>query len=174
LANPFTGDGSEDISEWLAKYEGYCRVENISPTDLLVYMLGGNAARVYSGMQMGDASQWNIVKGALLAEYAILRQEAWRKFVSSKIKGDTIDTFLECLERFGRKVGMSCNDLSFRAQFYEGLLPVIHECAVTHDYAYTADFESVLARVRDKVVSRIAVASSCVATLAIGVAVLTK
>jgi len=51
---------------------------------------------------------------------------------------------------------------------------VIRECAVTHDYAYTADFGSVLARVRDKVVSRIAVASSWVATLAIGVAVLTK
>jgi len=137
-------------------------------------MLGGNAARVYSRMMMGDASQWNVVKRALLAEYAIPRQEAWRKFVSSKIEGDTIDTFLERLERFGRRVGMSCNDLSFRAQFYEGLLPVIREWAVTHDYAYMADFESVLARVRDKVVSQIAVASSWVATLAIGVAVLTK
>ena len=160
LANPFTGDGSEDISEWLGRYEGYCRVENISPTDLLVYMLGGNAARVYSRMIVGDASQWDVVKGALLAEYAIPRQEAWRKFVSCRMEeGDTVDTFLDRLERFGRRVGMSCNDLSFRAQFYEGLPPAIHEWAVTHDHAYTADFGSVLARVRDKVVSRRAVAS---------------
>jgi len=123
-------------------------VENISPTDLLVYMLDGNTARVYRRMMVGDASQWKVVKGVLLAKYAIPRQEAWRKFVSSKMEeGDTVDTFLDRLEWFGRRVGMSCNDLSFRAQFYEGLPLVIHEWAVTRDHAYTADFGSVLARV---------------------------
>jgi len=136
-------------------------VENISLIDLRVYMLGGNAARVYSRMMVGDASQWNVVKRAFLAEYAIPKQEAWRKFVLCRIEeGDTVDTFLDRLERFGHRVGMSCNDLSFRAQFYEGLPSVIHERAVTHDHAYTADFGSVLARVRDKLVSRRAVARS--------------
>jgi len=106
LANPFTEDGGEDISEWPARYEGYCCVENISLTDLLVYMPGGNAARVYSRMMMGDASQWDVVKGALLAEYAIPRQEAWRKSVPCRMEeGDTVDTFLDRLERFGRRIG---------------------------------------------------------------------
>jgi len=127
LTNLFTRDGSEDISEWLARYEGYCRVENISPTNLLVYTLGGNAARVYSRMMVEVASQWDVVKGALLAEYAIPRQEAWRKFVSSRMEeGNTVNTLLDRLERLGRRVGMPCNDLSFRAQFYEGLPPAIH------------------------------------------------
>jgi len=97
LANPFTGDGSEDISEWLARYDGYCREENISPTNLLVYILGGNAARMYSRMMVGDVSQWDVVKGALLAEYAIPRQEAWRKFVSCRMEeGDTVGAAVYC------------------------------------------------------------------------------
>jgi len=75
------------------------------------------------------------------------------------MEGDTIDTSLDSLERFDKRVEMSCNDLSFRAQFYEGLPPTIHGWAVTHDHAYTADFGSVLARVRDKLVSRRALAS---------------
>jgi len=91
-------------------------VENISPTDLLVYMLGGNAARVYSRMMVGEAPQWDVVKAALMAEYAIPRQEAWRKVLFSTMEeGDTLDTFLDRLERFSRRVGMSCNDPSFRA-----------------------------------------------------------
>ena len=53
---------------------------------------------------------------------------------------------------------MSCNDLSFRAQFYEGLPASIYEWAVTHEGAYTSDFGSVLARVRERMVSRRAVA----------------
>jgi len=52
LASPFTRNGSKGISEWLAKYEGCCCVGNISLTDLLVYMLGGNAARVYNRMMV--------------------------------------------------------------------------------------------------------------------------
>jgi len=45
-----------------------------------------------------EASQWDIVKAALMAEYAMPKQEAWRKFVSTRMEG---------LDRFGRRVGQS-------------------------------------------------------------------
>ena len=113
-------------------------------------MLGDNAARVYSRMRVAEASQWDVVKAALVAEYAMPCQEAWRRFTTCKLEdGDTIDVFMDRLERFGGRVGMSNQDLSFRAQFYEGLPTSVYEWAVTHESAYTADFGTVLARVRE-------------------------
>jgi len=114
------------------KYKRYFRVENIFLTNLLVYMLSSNAAHVYNRMMVGEASQLDVMKAALMAEYAMPRQEVLRKFVSTSIEvGDIVDTFLDYLDRFGCRVGMSCNDLSFRAQFYEGLPPAIYEWTVT-------------------------------------------
>ena len=45
---------------------------------------------------------------------------------------------------------MSNQDLSFRAQFYEGLPTSVCEWAATHRIAYTADFGTVLARVQER------------------------
>jgi len=155
----FTGDGSVDVTAWIREFEGLCEVEQIAPTEILIYMLGGNAARVYSRMCVGEASQWDVVKAALVAEYAMPRQEAWRRFITCRMEdGNTVDVYLDHLERFGGRVGMTCNDLSFRAQFYEGLPASVYEWAVTLESAYKADFGSVLARVRERVVSCRAVA----------------
>jgi hypothetical protein len=159
LLAQFTGDGSVEVTVWLAEFERLCELEKIAPTEILMYMLGDNAARVYSRMRVAEASQWDVVKAALTAEYAMPRQEAWRRFVACKLEvGDTVDVYLDRLERFGGRLGMSCNDLSFRAQFYEGLPASVYEWAITHESAYTADFGTVLARVRDRLVSRRAVA----------------
>ena len=131
----------------------------IAPTEILMYMLGDNAARVYSRMRVAEASQWDVVKAALVAEYAMPRQEAWRMFITCRLEdGDTIDVFMDRLERFGGRVGTSNQDLSFKAQFYEGLPTSVYEWAVTHKSAYTADFGTVLARVREWLASRRAVA----------------
>ena len=65
----------------------------IAPTEILMYMLG-NAARAYSRMRVAEASQWDIVKAALVAEYAMPRLEAWRRFTTCRLEdGDTIDVF---------------------------------------------------------------------------------
>ena len=67
----------------------------IAPTEILMYMLGDNAARVYSRMRVAEASQWDVVKAALVAEYAMPRQEAWRRFTTCRLEdGDTINVFL--------------------------------------------------------------------------------
>ena len=82
-------------------------------------------------------------------------QEAWRRFTTCKLEdGDTIDVFMDRLEWFGGRVGMSNQDWSFRAQFYEGLPASVYEWAVTHERAYTADFGTVLARVQERLRSR--------------------
>ena len=156
--SPFAGDGEVEISEWLVAYERLCVVEHVAPTDLLTYMLAGNAARVYSRMLVGEASNWEVVKAVLTAEYAMPRQEAWRKYVNCRLLvNETVDIYLGRLERLGGRVGLTLNDMAFRVKFYEGLPSSIYEWAVTHEQAYTADFGSVLTRVRDRIVSRRAV-----------------
>ena len=150
LLPKFTDDCSTEVTVWLAELERFCELEQIASTENLMYMLRENAARVYSRMRVTEVSRWDVVKAALVAEYAMPHLEAWRRFTTCRLEdGDTIDVFMDRLERFGGRVGMSNQDLSFRAQFYEGLPTSVYEWAVTHESAYTADFGTVLARVRE-------------------------
>ena len=97
--SPFAGDGALEITEWLLAYKRLCEVEHVAPTDLLTYMLPGNTARVYCRMTMGEASDWKAVKAVLTAEYAMPRQEAWRRYVTCKLEaGETVDVYLGPLE----------------------------------------------------------------------------
>ena len=146
--SPFAGVGVVEISEWLVAYERLCVVEHVVPTELLTYMLAGNAVRVYSRMLVGEASKWEVVKAVLTAEHAMPRQEAWRRYVNCRLlANETVDIYLVRLEQLGGKVGLTLNDMAFRVKFYEGLPASIYEWAVTHEQAYTADFGSVLTRV---------------------------
>jgi len=155
---PFTGDGVVEVAEWLLAYERLCEDERVAPTDFLNYMLAGTAAQVYNRMLVGEASDWEVVKAVLTAEYAMPRQEAWRRYVDCRLEaGETVDAYLGRLERLGGRLGLTRNDLVFRVKFYEGLPTSIYEWAVTHEQAYTADFGSVLTRVRDRIVSQRAV-----------------
>ena len=128
LLPKFTGDGSIEVIVWLAELERFCKLEQIAPTEILMYMLGDNAAQVYSRMRVAEAFQWDVIKAALVAEYAMPRQKAWRRFTTCRLEnGDIIDVFMDRLEWFGGRVGMSNQDLSFRAQFYEGLAASVYE-----------------------------------------------
>ena len=143
--SPFPGDGSLEITEWLVAYERLCEVEHVAPTDLLTYMLAGNAAPVYCRMTLGEASDWKVVKAVLTAEYAMPRQEAWHRYVNCKLEaGETVDVYLGRLEQLGSRLGLTLNDLAFRVKFYEGLPASVYEWAVTHEQAYIADFRSIL------------------------------
>ena len=66
LLPKFTGDGSTEVTVWLAELKRLCELEQIAPTEILMYMLGdnANAARVYSRMRVAEASQWDVVKAA--------------------------------------------------------------------------------------------------------------
>ena len=51
-------------------------------------------------------------------------------------------------------IGLALGDLAFRVKFYEGLPTSVYEWAVSQESAYTADFGAVLARVRDRLVTK--------------------
>ena len=115
------------------------------PTDLLTYMLAGNAARVYSRMMVGEASDWQVMKAVLTAEYAMPRQMAWGRYINCRLQaGETVDVYQGRLEQLGGRLGLTLDDLAFGVKFYEGLPASMYEWAVTHEQAYTADFGSVL------------------------------
>ena len=100
--SPFASDGVVEISEWLVAYERLCVVEHVAPTELLTYMLAGNAAQVYSRMLVGEASNWEVVKAVLTAEYAMPRQEAWHRYVNCRLlANETVDIYLGRLEQLG-------------------------------------------------------------------------
>ena len=154
-----SGDGSVDVAEWLADLERLCRVERVECVDIIDYMLEGNAARVYRRMMVSEASQWDAVRAALLAEYALPRQEAWRRFTARRLEADeAVDVYVDDLERLGQRLGVASVDLVFRTKFYEGLPAAVYEWAVTRTGAYTAEFNSVVADVRARLSARKAVA----------------
>ena len=134
LLPKFTGDGSTEVTVWLAELQRLCELEQVAPTEILMYMLGDNVARVLSKMRVAEVSQWDVVKAALVVEYAMPRQEAWRRFTTCRIEdSDTIDVYMNRLERFGGRVAMSNYDLTFTAQFHEGLPTSAYEWAVTSE-----------------------------------------
>ena len=80
---------------------------------------------------------------------------------------DSVDVYLDWLEQFGRRIGLTSGDLAFRVKFYDGLPTSVYEWAASQENAYTADFEAVLARVRDQPVTNTSQHSpkvSCVRT----------
>ena len=153
--SPFADDGNVGIAQRLATYERMCGVERIVPTELLTYLLAGSAAQVYSSMKVSEASNWEVVKAVLTAEYAMPRQEAWRRYVDCRLEaGEIVHVYLGRLERLRDRVGLTRTDLTFRIKFFEGLPASIYEWAVTHEQACTAEFGSVLTRVRERLASR--------------------
>ena len=57
LLPKFTGDVITGVTVWLAELKRFCELEQIAPTEILMYMLGDNAAWVYSRMRIAEASQ---------------------------------------------------------------------------------------------------------------------
>ncbi|KAG1696623.1 Acetylcholinesterase [Nymphon striatum] len=97
-----SGSGSVDVTEWVGCLEGMCRLENVSPAEIIGYVLEGNASRIYERMMVGDASQWAVVKAALLGEYALPRGEAHRRFIGRRLEADEpVDVYVDSLERLG-------------------------------------------------------------------------
>ena len=106
-------------------------------------------------MMVSEASQWSVVKAALLAEYALPRQEAWRRFTARQLGADeAVDVYLDDLERLGTRVGLGPEDLAFRVKFYEGLPPSEYEWAVMREGAYTAKFATVVTDLRSRLATR--------------------
>ncbi|KAG1680249.1 hypothetical protein GQR58_012484 [Nymphon striatum] len=129
-----------------------CRLENVSPADIIGYVLEGNASRIYGRMMVGDASQWAVVKAALLGEYALPRGEAHRRFIGRRLEADEpVDIYVDSLERLGGRLGLASDCAFFRTHFYEGLPASVNKWAVMREDAYTARFETVVSRVRDYV-----------------------
>ncbi|KAG1698823.1 hypothetical protein GQR58_005653 [Nymphon striatum] len=147
-----SGSGSVDVTEWVECLEGMCRLENVSPADIIGYVLEGNASRIYGRMMVGDASQWAVVKAALLGEYALPRGEAHRRFIGRRLEADEpVDIYVDSLERLGGRLGLASDCAFFRTHFYEGLPASVNKWAVMREDAYTARFETVVSRVRDYV-----------------------
>lgn len=154
-----SGDGSVDVTEWLTAFEKRCKAELSSPADFIDFMLTGNASRVYRRMMVSEASQWQVVRSTLLAEYALPRQEAWRQFTGRRlVGGEPVDVYADDLARLGTRVGLTPADLAFVVKFYEGLPMAVYEWAVSRDDAYTAGFSIVLSAVRARISAKKAAA----------------
>ena len=69
-----------------------------------------------------------MVKDQLLTEYAMPRQEAWRMFTGCQLEaGDSVDVYLNRLERFGGRIGLALGDLAFKIKFYKKLSTSVHK-----------------------------------------------
>ena len=155
----FDGSGSVDIAAWLENLEKRCTLESVAPEEIVGYLLGGNALRVYRQLTVAEASQWEVVSGRLLAEYGLPRHEAWRRFKLRRLAVDeAVDVYVDELQRLGARVGLDSASMAFRAQFYEGLPAGEFEWAVMKADAFTADFGQVLSRVRDRLAVKQSVA----------------
>ena len=147
----FSGDGTVDVSEWPDGFERRCKSEQVEPQEVVDFLLEGNAARVFRALRVSEASQWEVVKGVLLSQYGMPRQEAYRRFTSRQLApGEAVDVYVDDLQRYGARMEVKTDNMVFRIKFLEGLLPSIHKWAVMLPEAYTSDFDTLLSKVRDR------------------------
>jgi len=147
----FSGDGTSEVSEWLDNVERLCRLEQVAPEEVIDYLLEGRAARVFRALRVSEASNWEVVKGVLLSQYGVSKQEALRRFIARRLEvGEAVDVYLDDLQRFGARMGAGTKDEFFRVVFLEGLPPSIHKWAVMLPEVYSMDFDTLVSKVRDR------------------------
>jgi len=147
----FSGDGTSDVSEWLYNVERLCKLEQVAPQEVVEYLLEGRASRVFRSLRVSEASNWEVVKGVLLSQYGMPKQEALRRFRARRLEVDeAVDVYLDDLQRFGARIGAGTKDEFFRVAFLEGLPSSVHKWAVMLPDAYSMEFELLVSKVRDR------------------------
>ena len=163
----FSGDGTIDVSEWLDNLERRCKVERVQPEEVIDFLLEGNAARVFRALRVSEASQWEVVKGKLLSQYGMAKQVAYRLFANRCLEDDEpVDVYVDDLQRYGARMGVSPKDEIFRVKFIDGLPPSLHKWAVVLPEVYTSEFDDLLSKVRDRLSALKAVGSKATRTAA--------
>lgn len=148
----FSGDGTSDVSEWLDRFERLCKAEQVKPEEVVDFLLEGNASRVFRALRVSEASQWEVVKATLLAQYGMSALEAYGRFTERRLEaGESVDVYVDDLQRFGARMGTGPEDKIFRVKFVEGLPPSMRKWAVMLPDVYTSDFDTLLSKVRDRV-----------------------
>ena len=148
----FSGDGTVEVSLWLDNLERRCQVERVQPVEVIDFLLEGNALRVFRALRVSEASNWEVVKGALLAQYGMSRQESYRRFTARRLEvGESVDVYVDDLQRFGARVGLVPGDLAFTVKFLEDLPQSIHKWAVMLPEVYDLPFEDCLKGARQAV-----------------------
>ena len=157
----FNGTGQEEVSRWLEDFERRCLAEGVGPQEVVEFLLGGTAVRVFRQMTVAEASQWDVVKGRLIAEYGLARHEAYRRFTERRLgDGESVDVYADDLQRLAERVELDRESMAFKCQFYAGLPPAIFEWAVGRANAYSEEFAVLLTAVRDRVATKRSVAMS--------------
>lgn len=147
----FSGDGSQDAAVWLDDLERRCRAERVGPEEVIDFLLEGNAARMFRALRVSEASQWEVVKGALLSQYGMSRQEAYTRFADRQLQVDeSVDVYVDDLQRYGARIEVKPGDMIFKARFIDGLTPSLHKWVVLLPEVYSSDFDIILSKVRDR------------------------
>ena len=128
VVNKFTGDGKRDVSKWLDDVERHCRLETVQPEEIIEFLLDGNALRLYQSMRVLEASDWTRVRGLLLRQYGLSRQQAYESLVSRRLQPDeAVDVYLDDLRRLASQICLTEADELVRLQFVRGLPAALHQ-----------------------------------------------
>ena len=157
----FDGDGSVEVTEWLAAVERVCKVEGVKPESVVSFLLDGEPARLFRRLSVAEAEDWDVVKKALMNGYASPMPAVYKEWHSLSLReGESVDGYVDKLERLAGRLRVGFGSTIFRSRFYDGLPRQLYEWAASRDGAYDDDcdgFNLVLARVRERVATQRAV-----------------
>ena len=159
----FTGDGSVDVMEWLATVERVCELEEAKPETIVGFLLGGEPARLHRRLSADSAKKWDVVKKTLMDGYALPMPAVYKRWHGLSLReGESLDGYVDTLERLAERLKVGFGSTAFRSKFYDGLPQPLYEWAINRDGAYdddAASFGTVLTRVRERMATRRALAS---------------
>ena len=136
----FNGDGSVDVTEWLAAVERVCGLEDVKPASVIGFLLDGEPARLFRRLSVADAEDWKAVKKALMDGYASPMPAVYREWHSLSLReGESVDAYVDRLERLAGRLRVEFGSTFFRSKFYDGLPRHLYEWAVAKEGAYEDD-----------------------------------
>lgn len=122
LVSKFSGDGSQDILEWLKKLELIASLQNIDGLARFVPLFLVDAAfAVYDQMKQEDKNSYKKIKEVLKSAFSLTPCQAYEEFKRRELKtGETPDGYLADLRRLLQLIGCESDEMLL-VQFISGL-----------------------------------------------------
>lgn len=114
-------DGTENIVEWLDKFESLVKLRDIKQVETVSPMsLKCNAWAVYTELSVVDKKSVKAIKEALLNPFSINPFRAYEQFSKRVWRDEPVDVYMTELRKLARLAGITSNKFLLKA-FLVGL-----------------------------------------------------
>jgi len=150
LVHSFTGEGGQDLVEWLDKLELVAKSFKLDNLQTVVPLfLAGGAYSVYRGLSEETKGNYASLKQALMTAFVIDSASAFEQFRTRRLQPrESVDVYLADITRLANLVDPAVSDVWIKHAFVAGLPDAAKERLRTADHLSRLKLGEVVERAR--------------------------